>query len=45
LKKYGVDNFTWEVIEEVAKDELTEREKYWITFYDTKTYGYNQREG
>ena len=45
LKKYGVDNFTWEVIEEVGKDELTEREKYWITFYDTKTYGYNQREG
>ncbi len=45
LKKYGVDAFTWEVIEEVPKEELTEREKYWITFYDTKTYGYNQREG
>lgn len=45
LKKYGVDKFTWEVIEEVDKDELTNREKYWITFYNTKTYGYNQREG
>lgn len=45
LKKYGVDKFTWEVLEEVNKDELSTREKYWITFYDTKTYGYNQREG
>ena len=45
LKKYGVDKFTWEVIEEVDKDELTAREKYWITFYRTKEYGYNQREG
>lgn len=45
LKKYGIDKFTWEVIEEVNKDDLTNREKYWIMFYDTKTYGYNQREG
>ena len=45
LKKYGVDKFTWEVIEEVDKDELTNREKYWIMFYSTKQYGYNQREG
>lgn len=45
LKKYGVDKFTWEVIEETDKDSLTDREKYWITFYNTKTFGYNQREG
>lgn len=45
LKKYGVDKFTWEVLEEVNKDELSAREKYWITFYQTKEYGYNQREG
>lgn len=45
LKKYGVDQFTWEVIEEVNKDDLTNREKYWIQFYRTKEYGYNQREG
>lgn len=45
LKKYGVDKFTWEVLEEVNKDELSNREKYWITFYSTKEYGYNQREG
>lgn len=45
LKKYGVDQFTWELIEEVDKDELTNREKYWIQFYQTKEFGYNQREG
>lgn len=45
LKKYGVDKFTWEVIEEVDKDELTNREKYWVMFYGTKEYGYNERLG
>lgn len=45
LKKYGIDKFTWEVLEEVDKNELSAREKYWIAFYQTKEYGYNQREG
>lgn len=45
LKKYGVQSFTWELIEEVPKDKLTEREKFYITFYDTVTYGYNQKVG
>lgn len=45
LKKYGVDNFTWELLEEVPKENLSEREKYFIIFYGTKEYGYNQREG
>ena len=45
LKKYGVQNFTWELLEEITKDKLTEREKYYISFYDTTKYGYNQRVG
>lgn len=45
LKKYGVDSFTWELLEEVPKENLSEREKYYISFYGTKDYGYNQREG
>lgn len=45
LKKYGVDGFTWELLEEVPKENLSEREKYYIIFYGTKDYGYNQREG
>lgn len=45
LKKYGVDSFTWELLEEVPKDKLTEKEKYYIQFYDTTHYGYNMKVG
>ena len=45
MKKDGIDNFTFELLEEVPKDKLTEREKYWITFYDSKNYGLNERNG
>ena len=45
LRDYGVENFTWELLEEIPKDKLTEREKYWIQFFDTTHYGYNQRIG
>lgn len=45
LKKYGIDNFTWELLEEVPKQQLGEREKHYIDFYGSKTYGYNQKEG
>lgn len=45
MEKDGIDAFTWELLEEVDKDKLTEREKYWINFYDTKKYGLNEREG
>ena len=33
IKKDGIENFTFELLEEVPKDKLTEREKYWINFY------------
>lgn len=45
IKKDGIENFTFELLEEVPKDKLTEREKYWIIFYDSKNYGMNMREG
>lgn len=45
LKKYGVQSFTWELLEEVPKDKLSERERYYIDFYDTTKYGYNMRTG
>lgn len=45
LKKYGVQNFTWELLEEVDKSKLTEREKYYISFYGTTKVGYNQKVG
>ena len=44
FNKYG-DVFEFEVIEECPDEKLNEREKYWISFYDTMNYGYNQRLG
>lgn len=45
IKKDGIENFTFELLEEVPKDKLTEREKYWINFYGSKEYGLNERNG
>ena len=41
----GIDNFTFEVIEEVSKDRLNEREKYWINYYKSQDWGYNNTSG
>lgn len=40
----GIENYTWEIIEEVSKEKLGEREKYWIDFYETKNQ-LNMRKG
>lgn len=47
MKKDGIDNFTFELLEKLPNDKklLGEREKYWIVFYDTKKYGMNERNG
>ena len=39
------ENFTFELLEEVPKDKLRERESYYIDFYDSKTYGLNSVSG
>ena len=43
--KYGKDNFTFEVIEEVPKQQLNEREEYWTKYYNSYTDGYNSTKG
>ena len=48
LKKYGIDNFSFEIIEKCSSDDRFEREKYWISYYDCTTKsgkGYNQSDG
>ena len=35
MEKYGYDNFTITTIEEIPDEELSEREIYWINFYNT----------
>lgn len=45
--KYGKDNFTFEIIEECNEEELDEKERYYIAFYQTllPQYGYNLESG
>lgn len=45
MEKDGIWNFTFELLEEVPKEQLNEREKYYIDFYDSKNYGLNQKNG
>lgn len=41
----GLDNFTFEVLEECPQSKLNEREKYWISYYDSFLNGYNRSRG
>lgn len=41
FKKYGIENFTFEKVEEISDELLDEREKYWIKFYNSYNDGYN----
>ena len=43
INKYGIDNFSFEIIEETNNPE--EREKYYISYYNTYYYGYNETLG
>lgn len=45
MRKYGIENFNFEILEECSKDLLDEREKYWINYYDTYENGYNMTKG
>jgi|688.fasta_scaffold467146_2 group I intron endonuclease len=46
LKKYGVENFTKEIIEECSDEKCwLEREIYWIQYYDSINNGYNIASG
>lgn len=41
MRKYGKDNFEYEIIEECNQDIINEREKYWIQHYDSYNNGLN----
>ena len=37
----GVENFSFEVIEECPREKLSEREDYWQDFFKAKEFGYS----
>lgn len=45
FRKYGLENFSFEIIEECLKEQLDEREIYWIAYYDSYYHGYNETKG
>lgn len=45
MKKYGLDCFNVEIVEECSEEELGKREQYWIETYGTYRNGYNATYG
>jgi group I intron endonuclease len=46
IKKYGVENFLFEILEECFEEQLDEKECYWIDYYNSYLgNGYNAAPG
>lgn len=50
IRKYGIENFSFEILEYCSEEQLNEREQYWIkqyntNIYTTNGYGYNMTIG
>ena len=47
MQKYGLEYFTITVLEECSKEELNDKEQYWIKIFNTtdKKIGYNLTKG
>ena len=45
MRKYGVESFVIEPIEECDEDYLNDREIFWIAYYDSVELGYNISHG
>ena len=44
-REYGIESFTFELLEECPNDKLNEKEKYYISLYQSNTIGYNSTKG
>lgn len=45
MKKIGVENFTFEILETCPPSMLNDKEKFWISFYHGQDFGYNITKG
>lgn len=45
MQEYGLQNFSWELLEKCPREQLNEKERYYIDFYNSVNYGYNILKG
>lgn len=45
MRKYGINHFKVTEVENCSLEEVSEREKYWIKYYDSYNNGYNETQG
>ena len=45
MQEDGLENFTWEILEECKSNELNEKEKFYIELYQADKFGYNSKGG
>ena len=45
MRKYGIENFSIELVEECEDNKLNEQEQYWINYYNSYNNGYNMTIG
>lgn len=45
IKEYGLQNFAFEILLQCPSNQLNEKEKYFIEFYQSDLYGYNGQGG
>lgn len=45
MQKWGIWNFSWELLEECPREQLNEKERYYIDLYQSEKFGYNSTKG
>ena len=41
MAEYGVENFSFEIIEKCSRDKLNEKEDFWQDYFKAKEFGYS----
>ena len=45
MDEIGVENFSFEIVEQCSRNMLNEKEKFWIDYFDSKNFGFNVTAG
>ena len=45
MKEEGIEKFIFHLIDDCDREELNNREKYWIDYYQSNDWGYNRTRG